>query len=316
MRRRHFLVGLGLALAPCLTGCNHGFSLVGNKDRPTPPTAGKTPTAEELVAYLNYNARKVQAVQSNRVEIDCKQGNQGIGLDGLMVCQKPRNFRLKARVVGQPAVDIGSNEQEFWYWISKNEPPYVYHCSYEELARGVRLQFPFQPDMIVAALGMAEYDPNKKYEVKPNDKTIELIEQAVSPQGQPIKKITVFNMFQAKAGQPQVLAYKLKDMQDRDICTAVVYEVQSVQVAGYPEPAVMPYRLKLSWPDQKIEMTMWLKDLQSVNIGPEQAARMFNRRDVGGDLQGFDLARGTPDTPGGVGQMQSRTRGVQPARFP
>jgi hypothetical protein len=310
------MVGLGLALLPCLTGCHPGMNVL-NPKRPDTPPPGKAPTAEELVQYLNYNARKVQTVQSNHVDIDCKQGNQGVpGLSGLMVCQKPRNFRLKAKVAGQPVVDIGSNDQEFWYWISKAEPPYVYYCSYENLARGgVRMPFPFQPDMLVMALGMAEYDPNKKYEIKPNDKTIELIETAVSPQGQPIKKVTVFNRFQAEKGQPQVLAYKLKDMQDKDICTAVVYEVQTVQVAGYPEPAVMPYRVKLTWPDQQVEMTMWLKDLQAVTVEPERATRMFSRRDLA-DLQSFDLARGTPDNPRGIGQTQSFNRGLRPATYP
>src|SRR5262249_57670564 len=115
--------------------------------RPAVVTGG-VPTAEDLVYYLNFNARKVQAVQCNRLEIDCKQGNQGVGLDGLLACEKPRNFRLKAKLLGQPGVDIGSDgDREFWYWISKAEPPYLYHCSYEEFGRGgVRMPFPFQPD--------------------------------------------------------------------------------------------------------------------------------------------------------------------------
>ena len=318
---RRLMVGLALGLLPLATGCNI------LKPNPNPPHAGPVangpaPTAEDLVKYLNYNAQKVQAVQSNRVEIDCKQGNQGApGLDGLMVCQKQRNFRLKAKVAGQPIVDIGSNDQEFWYWISKAEPPYVYHCTYDELSRGgVRLPFPFQPDMIVMALGMAEYDPAKKYEVKsvPDPKgragTIELIEQTTSPQGQPVKKVTVFNAVQAGAGQPQVVGYKLKDMQDRDICTVVVYEVQAVKLDAN-SVAVLPFKVKLNWPEQKVEMTMWLRDLQAVNIEPDRAARVFSRRDLA-DLQSYNLARGAADAPGGIGQTQSFDRGgVQRTTF-
>ena len=53
-----------------------------------------------------------------------------------MACQKPRDFRLRAKILGTPAVDLGSNDQEFWYWISKVNPPHVYHCSYENLKTG------------------------------------------------------------------------------------------------------------------------------------------------------------------------------------
>ena len=54
-------------------------------------------------------------------------------------------------------MDIGSNDSEFWFWISKAEPvPYVFHCGYQELARGgVDMPFPFQPDMIVADSGFS-----------------------------------------------------------------------------------------------------------------------------------------------------------------
>ncbi|NBS90586.1 hypothetical protein EBS67_11400 [bacterium] len=165
------------ALLSLMVGCN---SWPGLRDRDNSRnTPNETPTAQQLVSYLNNNGQRVQAIQCNQVSIDAKQGNQTApGLDGLMVCQKPKNFRLKAKVIGQPAVDIGSNNQEFWYWISKVEPvPYVFHCNYDELEKGnVRLPFPFHPDMIVSALGMGEYDPSKQYEVKVNQQNVELVE--------------------------------------------------------------------------------------------------------------------------------------------
>ncbi len=155
MRRLLTLGALALALAiPLAAGCH----LLPNRDRNpavNPPPATGTPDAPALVNYLNLNAQKIQSIQAS-VALDARQGRQPIGLDGEMACQKPRDFRLRAKVLGQPAVDIGSNDKEFWYWISKAEPPYVYHCSYEELGKGkVRVPFPFQPDMVMAALNLA-----------------------------------------------------------------------------------------------------------------------------------------------------------------
>src|SRR5437660_3018347 len=85
--------------------------------KPTPPApppsvrGQELPKAEALVSYLNDNAERVQGMQA-RVDIDAMQGNQGIGLTGLVAASKDRNFRLKANVLGKAAVDLGSNDKE------------------------------------------------------------------------------------------------------------------------------------------------------------------------------------------------------------
>jgi hypothetical protein len=291
---RRIFAGVGVGLLVAAVGCTHWRPNGGINPPPTGVAAGKLEPAR-LVEYLNQNADLVKCVQSTRVAMDCKEGNQAVGVDGMLVCQTPRNFRLKGYVLGKPAVDIGSNDGEFWYWISEAKPvPYVFHCSYEELGRGnVRLPFPFQPDMIVAALGMGHYDPNGKYQVvAPGNKNyIELIEDAVSPQGQPVKKVTVFNKntVYPERGQPQVIAYVLRDVQGQTICQATIQEVQK------KDGVVLPRRLTLDWPAQKMQMKMSLSDVSVVNnLDPNRAARLFQRSDLS-NLPSFDLARRVPD---------------------
>jgi hypothetical protein len=292
------------ALLSLMVGCN---SWPGLRDRDTSrnvPT--ETPTAQQLVAYLNNNGQRVQAIQCNQVSIDAKQGNQTApGLDGLMVCQKPRNFRLKAKVIGQPAVDIGSNNQEFWYWISKVEPvPYVFHCNYDELDKGnVRLPFPFHPDMIVSALGMGEYDPSKQYEVKVNQQNVELVEPVANYQGKQVRKSTVFLRKALSQGKYQVAGHILRDVQGKEICNATVYEVQQSKETG----AILPQRIKIIWPEEKMEMVLRLNDMQVTTVTPERSERLFSRGDLS-SLPGFDLARWAPDQ----GAPIQRTRGVAP----
>jgi hypothetical protein len=286
---------LGVALlAPVLAGCNLA-PVLGNRD-PGARAPERKPDVPALVHYLNDNANRVQAVQSNRIAIDCQQGSQKIGLDGMMVCQKPRNFRLRARLIGQPAVDIGSNDEEFWYWISKADPPHVFHCSYRELSTGrVFLPFPFQPDMVVAALGMAQYDANAKYELRATDRYLELIQGSTSPAGQPVQRITVFNRLEQKAPQPQVVAHVLKDMKGKLICQANIHQVQVDRATG----ALLPTKVSIEWPEQKLKMTLTLYDAQSTSVDATRAARLFQRTDLSG-LSSFDLARRAVDSPDAV----------------
>jgi hypothetical protein len=295
---RQVTVGLVLGAVLLLGGCK--FADLIHRDQGGVKTADPPPPdAAQLVGYLNDNARRVQAVRCADVEMDCRQADQKVSLSGNLVCKKPLDFRLKGVVLGKPAVDIGSNKDEFWYWISEDKPvPYVYHCRYDDLKRGgVQLPFPFQPEMVVAALGISEYDPQKEYKLEANDKdhTLELSEATISPQGQPVTRVTVFNRRPAEAGKPQVLAHLLKDARGQMICAARISEVQINRETG----AILPTRVSLSWPQQQIELSMRMYNLQPVMIDEAKATRIFTRSDLV-KLPSFDLAQGRPDNPGGI----------------
>src|SRR5262245_42219443 len=107
LTRRSF-VALGSALPA--GGCSHWPGLRRDQTHAPLRDRGATAPAASLVKYLNDNAQRVQAIQCNDVNMDCMQGSQAVGLDGKLVCQKPRNFRLTANLLGQPSVDIGSND--------------------------------------------------------------------------------------------------------------------------------------------------------------------------------------------------------------
>src|SRR5437868_9241594 len=136
-------LGALLLLGGCTNDSKWGFL---RNSRDTTRLPSETPTTVQLVGYLNQNAQKVRSLECLDLDLDCHQGLQSFGLRGKLVCEQPHKFRLIADALGNRAVDMGSNDQEFWYWISKAEPPYLVHCSYEDLKRGTaRMPFPFQP---------------------------------------------------------------------------------------------------------------------------------------------------------------------------
>jgi hypothetical protein len=302
MRSNWTHVGLGLAAVISLLGCNH-TPIVGDRTNPPAPATDVLPKSDALVEYLNRNARQVQSVRA-RIDMDCKANGQSIGVGGNMACQKPKDFRLKGNVLGQPAVDIGSNNNEFWYWISKAEPPHVYYCSYRDLGTGkVRVPFPFQPDMVVTALGIADYDPKGTYQVKGYAKTLELIQDTVSPTGEKVKKIVVFNRMVSAPGKPQVIAYVLRDTKGTLICQAHVQSVQADRATG----AVIPTKVTIEWPAQKTTIKMELSDIGVNAVNKEMATRLFDRADL--KYSSFDLARGIVVAPSGFQRAGAATVG-------
>ena len=304
MRRYAILAATAFGVLTLVGGCRREII----PDSPAAVSKMPKPTAPDLVAYLNENARRVQSIKSTKLEIQAKQGNESIGLEGTLFCQKPRDFRLRGTVAGSPAVDIGSNSQEFWFWVSQGKDEdgvaRVHYCSYADMAAGkARMPFPFQPDMITAALGMGDYDPQKEYTIREDDKaqTVSLIERTVSAQGQPVQKVTQFHSRTVGPNKPQVIAYYLLDDKGNEICRATVLDVQTI--GG----AVVPKHMKLVWRPQQIELSMRLFDTEVNKIDAPQAAKLFSR--AGLTIPASNLARG-PDAPSGVSQGMSiqRTR--------
>jgi len=300
---RAVISGLGLGLLTLLAGCN----LFPPRPNPSgggtgPQLPSGTPTAPQLVTYLNANSQKLQSLQCQDVDLDCTQKLQSVHLGAKLACQKPKNFRLVASLMGNSAVDLGSNDQEFWYWISKADPPYLFHCGHQDYGTGkVKMPFPFQPEWVMEALGLVELDPAKNYQVTTHQRTVELVEQTTSPQGTPVRKVTIFNR---NSNNVQVAAHVLQDANGKEICAAYVSEVHHDRATG----AVVPRRVQLVWPSEKITLKM---KLDGVTINPQldqqRTAALFGRPRMP-DVQTYDLARGLDAGPSGLRQTRGYSR--------
>jgi hypothetical protein len=303
---RHFCYGLTLAALTLLIGCN---STKWNLWRGTPAkenyrTSNDVPTREALVNYLNDNAERVQSIRCNQLDLQCSQGIRTVGLTGYMVCQKPRNFRLIARVFGKDEIDVGSNGDEFWFWIARGEP-YQFHCSHRALEEGrvKRLPFPIQPDWIIEAMGLARYDATKAYQVLDKPNTVELVETTRSPQGAEILKVTEFRKGRAPEGQAQVTAHKILDKATgKIICSATITQVRVDRATG----AVIPRKVILWCPDDKIKLTMSMDEV-TVNGQVGQTDLLFQRRTLSG-IRAYDLAEGRFDDGNPIRRVQGGMR--------
>jgi hypothetical protein len=81
-------------------------------------------------------------------------------LSGNIAAQRPGRFRLTAGSVAGPELDLGSNDELFWLWVRRNQPPAVYFCRHSQFANSnIRQMLPVEPSWLLAALGMVDIDP-------------------------------------------------------------------------------------------------------------------------------------------------------------
>lgn len=297
---RATLAALLAASAFFSSGCGERFGILRPKHNTAShqPVSHNAPTTEQLVAYLNDNAGRINGVSFRNVDLTCDQGGQTIGLRGKLMAQKNRNFRMNAGTLGKNVVDLGSNDKEFWFWISEAQQPYQFYCSYEDMNEGrvKQMPLPVQPDWVMETLGFGPYGPADRYELKVEAETLQLIEKTRGPTGNPIRKVIVMSRRPEAPPDPQVISHMLiDDATGQVICSARISEVQVDRQTG----AVVPRRTELNCPAAKLTLNMKLLEM---SVNPQIPDSAFVRQPMRG-VQSYNLALGRSDSPVSIQQV-------------
>jgi hypothetical protein len=289
---------LVLALVAGCTNTRWGFL---NREREDLAALPPPPSKEAIIAWLNDNAERIQNIHCDSLDITVQQGAIPIGLRGKMSALKPRGFRMSGALATSPVVDLGSNDQEFWWWISKDKPPDQYYCSYKDLNEG-RVQFlpfPFQPEWIMETMGLGPYGPADQCQLETDKDTLRLVQRTRSAQGKMVRKVIVMKRRPQKEPSPQVVAYLLlDDATGNEICSAEISEVKVHNTL--PKQVIVPRRLELRWPEAKVRLGLRFDD---VTVNTKLPHTVFERPHMPG-VPSRDLARLNFNPPTSVQRVQ------------
>ena len=162
---------------------------------PKAPTviAATSPTAE-IVAAVNANASRIRTLSAPNATFSMP-GLPGLPLlRGSIVLERPRRLRLRAgTALSGEEVDLGSNDELFWLWAKRNDPPALYFARHDQASSAAALQLlPIQPSWVVDALGLVELNPAVNYQgpFPRADGTLELRGPDIGPGG-PVERVTV-----------------------------------------------------------------------------------------------------------------------------
>ena len=234
-------------------------------DPPLPPNA----SAEEILARINENAYSEfspDGLKSYRCD-DVSVRMQGVPapMRASMVVEAPRNLRLRVAhpISGGEAVDIGSNEEQFWMWAKDSKPANVLVCSHDQIAVATQvtsLPLPFRPDWLMEVLGVSPIS-GSNYEVrraKPNSPIAELISVQRTPDQQPVRRIVKVNTMYGV-----VTEHRVESMDGKMIARALMSH-------HWRDPGtrlILPRQIAIDWPaaDQTLALTL---ELKTVDFNP------------------------------------------------
>lgn len=151
------------------------------------------PSLEEVIQKVNSQTSRIHSLQA----LDAKLSVPGLpGLRATVAFERPHRFRLRAETaLTGPELDLGSNDNLFWLWAKRNEPPAVYFCDHNKFDHNnTRHIFPVDPIWLVSAMGIVYLDPSGRhsgpYTVHPGQ--LEIRSLKATPQGD-LQKITILD---------------------------------------------------------------------------------------------------------------------------
>jgi hypothetical protein len=166
--------------------------------------------------------------------------------------ERPRRFRLRAGTgLTGTELDLGSNDDLFWFWMHRNQPPAVLFCRHDQFAQSpARQTMPFEPGWLIEALGVVEFDPALPQQGPfplPNDRLrIDTIRN--TPEG-PVKKVTIVD-----GSQGWVLEQHLFDAQGRLVASSVASEHRRDPLSGLIMPKVVSINCPLAQFAMRIDL--------------------------------------------------------------
>ncbi|NLX96775.1 MAG: hypothetical protein GXY83_11410 [Rhodopirellula sp.] len=148
------LAGLG---AP---GCRSAAPFYAS---PPAPVLPPTPTLEQIIQTVNANSSQIQSLSTSDATLS---GPQFPTLRASVAFERPRRLRLRAETaLTGPELDLGSNDEVFWFWIRRSHPPVVYYCRHEQFdISPARSMFPVRPEWLIESLGIDALDPNQPHQ--------------------------------------------------------------------------------------------------------------------------------------------------------
>jgi hypothetical protein len=232
-----------------------------------------------FIAEHNRNAERIQSLEA-RPSIRVADRRRLIPMDGKMALERPRNFRLELSSLNNPKADIGSNDDEFWFWVSNSDDPSIYWCKYSEL-KSSALAASYQPDWIIEAMGLKPISPEEKDDIRvqkgPEPGTTALVFPPTRNRKENYTRVLIVSNRERRikqlrlhaAAEPKTLIAQAEPSQYKE------YPAKSDTPDSTAEMCYLPEKLVLDWKRDQLKLDVTLKEVTLNQFDPARRSAMF-----------------------------------------
>jgi hypothetical protein len=267
-------------------------------------------TRDQIIAAVNQNSSRIRSLTATGVTISMADTLGLPLLSGNIAAERPGRFRLTAGTLAGQEIDLGSNDELFWLWVKRNQPPAVYYCRHSQFAQSnIRQVMPVEPSWLLAALGMVDLEPASVVEgplpSARGNGTVELRSWMPSASGT-LQKVMVID-----ARRAWVLEQDIYDQAGSNLLASARTDYRY----DWVNQISLPQRVSIQLPSANLKMTINLGTVQINQLAADRQ-QLWTLPTFEG-YQQFDLGGAAAGTPL-PGQAPSRPllNGIVPASYP
>ena len=219
---------------------------------PLPRTLPAQPTREQIIAAVEDNTSRVRSYSASQAVLSVPGVPR---LSPQVACEPPRRFRLRAQTsLTGNELDIGSNDDLFWLWIRRHEPPIMLFCQHDQYEQSsARQVVPIRADWMPELLGLVRFSPQDRHEgpFVAADGRLEIRSTIDSPDGPLIRSV--------------ILHPTTGLVEEQHLFTSAGKRLASVRASRHRmDPgsgAALPRVVDVSWPGSGVEFTLEVTSL-------------------------------------------------------
>jgi hypothetical protein len=261
------LLALVASAAACGAACPQHLRGYQYGTMPLPRALPVHPTLEQIVTAVHDNTHRVRSYMAPQATLSVSGVPR---LSSQVACEPPRRFRLRAQTtVTGNELDIGSNDELFWLWIRRHEPPVMLYCRHDRYdAAAARQLLPIRADWMPELLGLVEFRQDDRHEgpFQLPDGRIEVRSRMTAPEGE----LTRSTLLDGTTGL--VVEQHLFGPAGERLASVRTSRHRVDPTSG----AALPRLVEVSWPAAGIEFQLDIASVttNSGNVDPGQLWQM------------------------------------------
>ena len=214
---------------------------------PLPRTLPPQPTLDQVIATVHDNTQRVRSLMVPQAVLSVPGVPR---LSAQVACEPPRRFRLRAQTaITGGELDLGSNDDLFWLWIRRHEPPVMLYCRHDSFERSAaRRIVPLKAEWMPELLGLVTFRPEDRHEgpVPLPDGRLEIRTRIAGPDEERVKSTIV-------DGTTGLVV-------EQHLFSAAGERLASVRTSRHrvdpPSGAALPHLVEVSWPASQLDFQL------------------------------------------------------------
>jgi hypothetical protein len=148
----------------------------------------------EIIELINKRNSEIKTVYLANMPIKIRNMGFTIRASGEIAHKKEKFFRLiiTHKITGKE-MDLGSNQDIFWFWSKRISPPHLYFSKHENI-NNTNLKSAFNPMLMIESLNISEIKIKEIKSLRINDNNLFILEKRLSPTNETLDLVTIIDI--------------------------------------------------------------------------------------------------------------------------